>query len=198
MALPRWVLSERVDSSSMALAFKDWRSKNPKLAEVLGLVDGLPIIEHGRQIELSVPDKFKPVPCPRGENCWRCSSRKSGYTFRWFSLLWLDGYKDLRGPGSWLPGEAEGVRTTLLGEYGFQGEIINGRGQLVVEEMGEMESRSQQLNNWIAHRCALYPSFEAELLWKTTGRLLVEEGEGVEQIDDMEHLVNRRCSAWLG
>ena len=192
MALPRWVLSERVDSSSMVLAFKDWRSKNPKLAEVLGLVDGLPIIEHCPAMPLSVPDNLKEVPCPRGKNCWRCSSRKSGYTFRWFSLLWLDDYKALRGPGTWLPGDAEGVRTTLLGEYGFQGEIITGRGQLVVEEMGEMESRSQQLNNWIADRCVLYPSFEAELLWITTGRLLFEDGEGVEEIDDIGHLVKRR------
>ena len=63
---------------------------------------------------------------------------------------------------------------------------------MIVEEMGEMESRSQQLNNWIAHRCAFYPSFEAELLWITTGRLLVEDGEGIEEIDDIGHLVKRR------
>ena len=145
MALPRWVLSERVDSVAMLSAFDEWRSANPDMAEELGLVAGLPTIMHGNQEDIPGPDAaLIEVPCPRGARCWRCRIGKAGYTFRWFSCLWLDSYMDKQRQGSWLPGDPEGYRITFPGQRGFRGEILSSRGHMVVEEIGEMESSSEE------------------------------------------------------
>ena len=88
MALPRWVLSELVDAAAIRAAFNHWRENNPELAQQLGLVGGLPVIVHCPEFG-SVEDKMIEMPCPRGNSCKRCSEGRSGYTFRWFSRLWL-------------------------------------------------------------------------------------------------------------
>ena len=104
------------------------------MAEELGLVAGLPIIMHGLQEDIPEADgALIEVPCPRGRRCWRCRIGKAGYTFRWFSCLWLDDYKRFRKDGTWLPGDPEGHRA-MRDAAGFVGEILNSRGELVPED----------------------------------------------------------------
>ena len=122
MALPRWVLSELVDSTAMRTAFVTWREKNPELAQQLGLFEGLPII-------------VVEIPCPRGARCKICSKGRAGYTFRWLRSLWLEGYMQLRRDDTWLPGYPEGVRVTPL-PGGFIGELLDAKGYEVEEMQG--------------------------------------------------------------
>ena len=149
MALPRWVLSERVDSAGMLSAYQSWRAANPEMAKQMGLDKGLPTINH-------CPDAF-PFPkagvievrCPRGMSCKRCSEGRAGYTFRWFSCLWLDSYKSWRAPGTWLPGDPEGYRVTR-GLRDFSGEILNSRG-LLVDCVGPSLTPTLQVTDTDAH-----------------------------------------------
>ena len=135
MALPRWVLSERVDSVAMLQAFQKWRSSNPDMAKELGLVDGLPTIHHCPGVPF--PDvRVIEIPCPRGVSCKRCREGRTGYTFRWFSCLWLGSYKSWRQDGTWLPGDPEGYRATQ-GFQDFSGEILSSHGHLVVDTVME-------------------------------------------------------------
>ena len=137
MALPRWVLSERVDSVAMLAALQEWRSANPDMAEELGLVAGLPTINHCHEDALPEPDAgIIGIPCPRGMSCWRYRIGNSGCTFRWFSCLWLDSYKNKRRDGTWLPGDPEGYRTTQE-LTDFDGQILDTRGHVVVDEVME-------------------------------------------------------------
>ena len=138
MALPRWILSEWVDSVAMLQAYNEWRHKNPAMAKELGLDKGLPTINHCP--ELDSPDmcmnNVMEIPCPRGDNCWRCRERRPGYTFRWFSCLWLEEYKSWRRDCTWLPGDAEGYRETRIEDC--RGEIVSSRGHLVVGVIDEV------------------------------------------------------------
>ena len=162
MALPRWVLSERVDSVAMLQAFQEWRATDPELSLELQLSEGLPVVNHSP--EVPAPDwELIDIPCPRPLFCQRCREGRAGYTFRWFSVLWLDRYLYWRRDGTWLPGDPEGYRTTLRGQRGFEGEILSSRGHLVVEEIGDLESSSEEMKAWITHRTTVYPGFEAEL-----------------------------------
>ena len=124
-------MSELVDSSAMHAAFDEWRSANPDMAQELGLVDGLPTIVHNTVFPTL--DMIIPIPCPRGMSCDRCGTGRAGYTFRWFSCLWLDDYKRFRKDGTWLPGDPEGHRA-MRDAAGFVGEILNSRGELVPED----------------------------------------------------------------
>ena len=130
MALPKWALSERVDSRAMFSAFQEWRSANPDMAKELGLVNGLPTINDCPEVPF--PDaRVIEIPCPRGMSCRRCREGRTGYTFRWFSCLWLDNYTSWRRDRTWLPGDPEDYRTTR-GFQDFSGEILSSRGHLVV------------------------------------------------------------------
>ena len=132
MALPRWVLSELVDSIAMRTAFVTWRESNPELAQQLGLAAGLPIIIHSPEVGPTEIDMVE-IPCPRGARCKICSKGRMGYTFRWFSSLWLELYMQLRRDDTWLPGDPEGVRVTPL-RAGSIGELVDEKGH-AVEEM---------------------------------------------------------------
>ena len=136
MAMPRWVLSELVDSAAMRQAFFVWRENSPELAQQWGFVDGLPVIVHCPEIP-TPDDKLIEIPCPRGNSCKRCSEGRSGYTFRWFSRLWLVTYMHWRRDGTWAPGDPEGYRVTPRVLGGFSGELLDSRGNLIVDEVME-------------------------------------------------------------
>ena len=139
MALPRWVLSERVDSVAMLQAFQEWRATDPDLSLELQLVEGLPVVNHCPGVPS--PDwELIDIPCPRGTICKRCREGRAGYTFRWFSVLWLDRYLYWRRDGTWLPGDPEGSRVIPRGHPTFWGEIIDWKGNLLVEDIIESES----------------------------------------------------------
>ena len=145
-----------------APSFSGVRATDPDLSLELQLIEGLPIVNHCP--EVPSPDwELIDIPCPRGTICKRCREGRAGYTFRWFSVLWLDRYLYWRRDGTWLPGDPEGYRATRLGQRGFEGEILSSRGHLVVEEIGDLESSSEEMKDWITHRSSVYPGFEAEL-----------------------------------
>ena len=105
---------------------------------------GLPIIIHFPEFG-SMEDDMVEIPCPRGTRCKRCSEGRAGYTFRWFSSLWLEGYMQLRRDDTWLPGYPEGVRVTPL-PGGFIGELLDAKGYEVEEMQGSF---------WSARMCCL-------------------------------------------
>ena len=131
MAHPRWVLSETVDSVAMIKAYQKWCRENPAEVMQLGLDEGLPIICHYPTFKLAEPGVFK-TDCPRGGLCKRCHEERGGFTFRWFSRLWLEEYELLRGPGRWSPGVPEGFQRQH--HPAFAGQVIDSQGYLVGKE----------------------------------------------------------------
>ena len=127
MAHPRWIYSELVDSAAMLQAYKVWRKKNPEMARELGIHQGLPTVAHSP--ELGIDAASMEIPCPRGISCKRCREERGGYTFRWFSCLWLEYYEHCRRDYTWLPGDLEGIRATDIRDC--SGEIISSCGHLI-------------------------------------------------------------------
>ena len=109
MALPRWVLSDKVDTYAMYDAFRAYRSTRP-LAEQEDL-DQLYIIDHKSSWSSLVPEPMcahvanKRI-CARAD-CRRCMEGKGGYIFRWYSVLWHEGYCKHACIGAWKPGDPE-------------------------------------------------------------------------------------------
>ena len=76
MALPKWVLSERVDSTAMLHALQAWSSANPDMAKELGLEKGLPTINHCPSLDSPDMKKVMEIPCPRGDSSVFLSSSR--------------------------------------------------------------------------------------------------------------------------
>ena len=112
----------------MFTAYRTWRKKNPEMAREMGIYKGLRTVAHSPERGIDV-DSME-IPCPRGINCKRCREGRGGYTFRWFSCLWLEYYEDYRRDRTWLPGDLEGTRATDVEDC--SGEIISSHGHLIV------------------------------------------------------------------
>ena len=107
MALPRWVLSDKVDSQAMYGAFLAYKSTRP-FAEQEDL-NQLYIIDHKSPWSSLVPEPIcaqKKHACARA-GCRRCMEGKGGYMFRWYSVLWQERYCELACIGAWKPGDPE-------------------------------------------------------------------------------------------
>jgi hypothetical protein len=129
MTNPRWVISPAVDSTAMRGAARNYYEKNPaafwemcedKLTEILHCVP-LPVAE-------DMPITF--VDCPGdGSWCTRCQENRSGYTFRWFSILWMEDYEKHRRIGTWAPGDPENTFRSPTSR--FTGDLLNSKGERV-------------------------------------------------------------------
>jgi hypothetical protein len=125
-------MSPIVDSAAMRLAARNYYQQNPaafwemcedKLTEIqhCGSLPSLPVAE-------DMPITF--VHCPGdGSWCTRCQNNLYGYTFRWFSILWMQDYEKLRRKGTWTPGDPENTFRSPISS--FTGELLNSKGERV-------------------------------------------------------------------
>ena len=88
------------------------------------------------------------IPCPHAHDgkCTRCAEGRTGYTFRWYSVLWGEGYQRMRAPYTWDPtadvpgldGMDDDKRSTFTGNvmssHGVITEASRNRPQLVFVE----------------------------------------------------------------
>ena len=107
---PRWIENNTVDSSAMCIGYMEWvriersQGREPVL---------LPEIRHAPYGILMdfVVDNTSGVDLPwrlcMTEGCERCTTRRGGYKFRWYSHLWQDTYMKFKRPDSWQPEDAK-------------------------------------------------------------------------------------------
>ena len=126
--LPRWVDQDDVDSQAMLSAFiryhyetglalkqKHGESYQPIWEGQLSAImhrdpPGIAGVYKAR-----MPMKIPQRPCQKAV-CARCTQRRGGFVFRWYSPYWAKYYNFLRRPGAWKAPEPCPVANPSYGE----------------------------------------------------------------------------------
>ena len=106
---PRWICAANVDTPAMYCAALKFRlEQSDAWHNILQLEGNLWIIEHDFLWARPTDHDhvFVHIACTK-VNCPRCSGRKGGYVFRWYSDLWKAEYIRKARSGAWRPGDCE-------------------------------------------------------------------------------------------
>ena len=121
-SLPRWLETDRVDSTAMLSAFLEFKSTcapadyaylsnlytidhihSPTVSVQVGSMQQAQIIPVTNVVPPDIPSRM----CS-AKDCIRCKEKRGGYQFRWYHRAWRRKYEDKRREGTWRPGESEG------------------------------------------------------------------------------------------